>query len=105
MKAEWKVVFVALAIIVLICLAGCGPIIKPEPQVVVREVKVPVSEPCLKDVPATPQYEYKAGVTGKEDGEVLLLLSRDFVAALTYEEKLRASQAGCKEMAGTSPAK
>jgi hypothetical protein len=105
MKTEWKIALFGLLVLLLVCCTGCTPWHKPEPEVVVHEVQVPVSVPCLKDVPAVPQYEYKAGVTDKSDGEVLLLLSRDFATALTYEAKLRASQAGCKEMAGTSPAK
>ena len=89
------ILWAAFIILVVVALGGCA-CMQPEPQVITHEVQIPVSVACLKDVPPQPQYEYKTAPVDQTDGDVLLSLSRDFVSALTYEAKLRASQAGCK---------
>ena len=78
-------------VILVLCLAGCGSV-PPAPQI----VYVPVSTPCVKDVPPVPDYEFGKMSLDATDGDKILALARDWPRGRAYEGKLEAVIAGCR---------
>lgn len=75
-----------------VLLAGCTH--RPE----TREVPVPVSVPCLKEIPEEPTYIFEtlpAATSEVEAAEQARILYRDFKAAELYGQKWKASASGC----------
>lgn len=80
-----------LTIPLLASLAGCAT--RPPATV---EVRVPVTVPCLHDVPAQPQFEFDRLPAGASDGDKVLALARDWPRGRKYEGQLEAAIAGCR---------
>jgi hypothetical protein len=80
------------AIPILLLLSGCAS----EPMRQVIEVKVPVTIPCLGEVPAEPPWHFdtikpEADLFTKVDG---LLIERE--QRVKFESELTAAMAGCR---------
>lgn len=71
-------------------LAGCGTA-PPATQI----VEVPVYAPCLRGVPARPEYEFDKLSVSDSDGSKVLALARDWGRSMKYQELLEASLIGC----------
>ncbi|MGK5032808.1 hypothetical protein [Janthinobacterium sp. MDT1-19] len=78
-------------IILAVLLGGCGcaPL---APQL----VEVPVFTPCVKVVPQPPAYEFDKLPSTATDGEIVLVLARDWPRGRAYEGRLEAVIAGCR---------
>ena len=72
-------------------LAGCGTA-PPATQT----VYVPVHTPCVKDVPARPEYEFDKLPLDAPAGDKVLALARDWPRGRKYEGELEAALAGCQ---------
>ena len=77
-------------IVLMLLLAGCGTA-PPATQI----VEVPVHTPCVKDLPARPEYEFDKVPLDALDGEKVLALARDWPVGRKYEGLLEAALAGC----------
>jgi len=77
-------------IISILLLAGCAS----TPPAPVR-VEVPVMVPCIREVPARPDYEFDKLALAAKDGEIILALARDWVRGRKYEGELEAVIEGC----------
>lgn len=77
-------------IVIIVLLAGCGTA-PPATQI----VEVPVYAPCVKDVPARPEYEFDKLPLAAPAGEKVLALARDWLRGRKYEGELEANLAGC----------
>ena len=71
-------------------LAGCGAA-----PPITQQVDVPVYVPCVKAVPARPEFEFSKLPLDATDGEKVLALARDWPRGRVYEGKLEAAIAGC----------
>lgn len=71
-------------------LSGCGTA-PPATQT----VYVPLHTPCVKDVPARPDYEFDKLALDSPAGEKVLALARDWTSGRKYLELLEAVVAGC----------
>lgn len=74
-----------------VLLAGCCSA-PPAPV----EVRVPVTVPCVRDVPVRPEFEFGRVVPTASDGGKILALARDWPRGRTYEALLEAVIAGCR---------
>ncbi|MDZ5633920.1 hypothetical protein [Janthinobacterium sp. GMG1] len=77
-------------IILAALLVGCASA-PPAPQ----RVDVPVFNPCVKEVPTRPVYEFDQLVLAATDGEIVLALARDWPRGRKYEVELEAIIYGC----------
>jgi hypothetical protein len=75
-----------------VLLAGCAGTPRPATQI----VEVPVFTPCVKTVPARPDYEFAKLSLDAADGEKVLALARDWPRAMKYGGDLEAVIAGCR---------
>jgi hypothetical protein len=83
--------FIAAA--ALATLAGCAS----SPQITAPKiVKVPVSTPCLHDVPTEPAFATDAQILAGSGYQSIVDLRIDREARKDYEQQLRASMAGCQ---------
>lgn len=73
-----------------VLLAGCGT--APPPT---QTVDVPVHTPCVKDVPARPEYEFDKLPVDSPAGAKVLALARDWLRGRKYEEGLFVALSGC----------
>ena len=73
-----------------VLLAGCGT----APSAT-QTVYMPVHTPCVKDVPARPNYEFDKLPFDAEAGEKVLALARDWPRGQKYERELEAIILGC----------
>lgn len=71
-------------------LAGCASA-PPATQI----IEVPVHVPCVKDLPAAPEYEFDRMQLDASSGEKVLALARDWPRGRRYEIDLLAVIAGC----------
>ncbi|TYQ19932.1 UNVERIFIED_ORG: hypothetical protein JN05_01300 [Zoogloea ramigera] len=71
-------------------LSGCG-----SAPPVTQTVYVPLHTPCVKDVPARPDYEFDKLALDSSAGEKVLALARDWTSGRKYLELLEAVVAGC----------
>ncbi|MDN2701200.1 hypothetical protein O0881_04205 [Janthinobacterium sp. SUN100] len=78
------------AMAVLLC--GC---VSAPPSAPVR-INVPVMVPCLGEIPPRPDYEFDKIPSMATDGEIILVLARDWVRGRLYEGKLGAAIEGCQ---------
>lgn len=60
-----------------------------------QTVEVPVYTPCVKAVPARPDYEFGKLGPAATDGDKVLALARDWPRAMKYGGELEAVVAGC----------
>lgn len=72
-------------------LAACAAPAKVE----YRDVKVPVTVPCLTGKAERPAYETEHDTRQLTDGDLILATLRDWVASRKYEKQLEARVAGC----------
>lgn len=77
-------------LILVLAVAGCGSA-PPAPQI----VNVPTYTPCVKDVPARPEFEFGKLGLDAADGDKVLALARDWPRGRKYEGELEAAIAGC----------
>ena len=59
-------------------------------------VEVPVTVPCINNVPPRPTYEFDRLPVTATDGEIILALARDWPRGRKYEWELEAVIAGCR---------
>ena len=78
-----------LAILCAAMLAGCGT----APPAPVR-VELPVTVPCIGEVPQRPAYEFDQLPSAATGGEIVLALARDWLRGRGYEGELEAVVAG-----------
>ncbi|MES2262074.1 MAG: hypothetical protein V4724_26435 [Pseudomonadota bacterium] len=78
-------------ILISVLLAGCAG----APPVTQR-VEIPVFTPCVKVVPARPDYEFGRLGLDASDGAKVLALARDWPRAMRYGGDLEAVIAGCR---------
>ena len=83
----------AAGIIAAMLLAGCTT----APPVPVR-VEVPVMVPCIGWVSGRPAYEFDKLPATATDGEIILVLARDWLSGREYEGELEALIAGCLQI-------
>lgn len=74
-------------------LAGCGTA-PPAMQI----VEVPVYVPCVKELPARPDYEFDHMAITDSNGSKILALARDWVRSRKYEYEIEALISGCREV-------
>lgn len=77
-------------IMIMVLLAGCGTA-PPATQI----VEVPVHMPCVRNLPARPEYEFDKLSLDASAGEKVLALARDWPVGRRYESLLEAALAGC----------
>ena len=80
-----------IPLLAVLLLAGCAT-----RAPTTREVKVPVSVPCVGNVPVAPVYEFDKLTSTASDGEKVLALARDWPRGRKYEGELEAVVAGCR---------
>lgn len=82
-----------LACSTLLALAACtSP--APKPPAAPEVVRVPVSVPCVTEVPEKP---VACAADGKGRVEYLRCVLVNYQSALVYQEQLRAVLSGCKQ--------
>lgn len=86
-----------ISILVLACgiLAGCATR-APEPEIVVQEVKVPVVQPCITSVPASPKFKFAELSTSDSIETKVRVLLHDRILHIAYEQELTAALGVCK---------
>jgi len=81
-------------IVAVLLLAGCAA---PAPVVVteVREVKIPVIEPCVSDVPPAPELISDHDLASLDDYGAVLALYRDRMQRAAHQAVLEAALVRC----------
>jgi hypothetical protein len=77
--------------LLLLLLAGCAT-----KAPTTTEVKIPVYTPCVKAVPAKPEFEFDKLTPAASDGEKVLALARDWLRGRKYEGEQAAVIEGCR---------
>jgi hypothetical protein len=85
-----KALFYFMLFWLIYMLSGCATDQK------IQRVEVPVIVPCVKSVPAKPDFETAHLLKTSSEGEKFLALARDYVRARIYEGGLEATIAGCR---------
>lgn len=79
---------------VVMMLAACSTTPEIQYRDVIKEVKVPVSVPCIKKKPVRPDYQFGVGEM-PSDTDMAAILAEDFEKAEQYGLAWEAAAAGC----------
>ena len=88
----------ALILAPVLLLSACATATKPEPEIIVQRVEVPVAVKCVGDLPSEPVYaDTDAAILSTiEPGDMISILSAGRVLRIQFLRELRAAYSGCE---------
>lgn len=87
----------ALICLAALALAGCGSNLKPEPEVRIQRVEVPVTVSCVKRKPVDPDYPDtdEAILEAADPAALIGILGAGRVLREQFIRELKAAYSGC----------
>lgn len=83
-----------MTVLLAMLLTGCACFKEPEPQIV--RVEVPVTQKCVKELPARPAFVTDAEMKAMSDYQLVLAMRRDQMMRRGYTAELEALVEACR---------